>query len=71
MSKSPVAKKNRKLIPAEGKTVMGVCYDMKGSDGPEEVLGEHWGKKKKLKWSILNTRMSPGGKSGKSTYIMQ
>ena len=40
---------------------MGVCYDMKGSDGPEEVLEEHW-EKRKLKWSILNTRMSPGGK---------
>ena len=50
-----------KLIPAEGKTVMGACYDMKRSDGPEEVLEEHW-EKRKLKWSILNTRMSPGGK---------
>lgn len=43
MSKSPVAKKIGKLIPAEGKTVME-CYDMKGSDGPEEVLEEHWEK---------------------------
>lgn len=50
-----------KVIPAEGKTVMGVCYDMKGSDGLEEVLEEHW-EKRKLKWSILNTRMRQGGK---------
>ena len=46
MSKSPVAKKNRKVIPAEGKTVMGVCCDMKGSDGREEILEEHLEKRK-------------------------
>lgn len=47
---------------------MGVCYDMKGSDGPEEVLEEHW-EKRKLKWSILNTQDESRRKSGKSTYI--
>lgn len=46
MSKSPVAKKNRKVIPAEGKTVTGVCCDMKGSDGREEILEEHLEKRK-------------------------
>lgn len=61
MSKSPIAKKNRKVIPAEEKTVMGVCCDTKGSDGWEEVLEEHL-EKRKLKWSILNTRMRQGGK---------